>query len=291
MSGKTAPRWVRVVVWLFPQGFRSRHGEDLEAHLLDISEFGSRRDQRREAVRTGAVALRMSLIEGVHPGRLPIWIMGLIAAAMASMLVALGGPFSDVLGIFDPRDWHSQWISTWGVQSVIIAGTAAVFVAVLGGRPRWVLTWVVISVVGLYLAVVGWYLLSRPEVRQVWSSPTEAFLDLAAYNGLVPLAGVGGAMVAAELIRRGLVAPPRLWAITGSALVVGPVVNGTVGWWWMAFAFAASPLAPAALWIAPVVAVWGNRPTVLLAIPIAIASVGRRTRTENEGAVVERSVA
>ncbi|GEM_PF-4900647 len=291
MSGTTAPRWVRVVVWLFPQEFRDRHGEDLEAHLLDVSRFGSRRDQRREAIRTGAVALRMSLIGGMHPGRLPIWIMGLITAAMASWLGALGGPFSDVLGIFDPRNWHSEWVSTWGLQSVLIAGTAGVLVGVLGGRPRRVFAWVVVSVVGLYLAAVGWYWLSRPEVRQVWSSPTEAFLDLAAYNGLVPLACVGGAIVAAELIRRGLFAPPTFWAITSSALVVGPVVNGTAGWWWMAFALAGSPMAPAALWIAPVVAVWANRPAALLAIPIAIASVGRDARTENETAQAERSLA
>lgn len=291
MSGKTAPRWVQVVVMLFPQDFRHRHGDDLEAHLLDVSEFGTRGDQRREAIRTGAVAVRMALLEAMHPRRLPIWMMGLTTAAMAIWLAALGEPFSDVLGIFDPRNWHSQWISMWGVQSVIIAGTSGVFVGVLGGHPRRVFAWVVISVVGLYLAVIGWYRLSRPEVRQVWSSPTEAFLDLAAYNGLVPLACVGGAMVAAELIRRGLFAPPTFWAITGSALVFGPVVNGTPGWWWMAFALAGSPMAPAALWIAPVVAVWANRPAALLAIPIAVASVGRRARTVSEGAVVERSVA
>jgi hypothetical protein len=233
----------------------------------------------------------MSLVEGMHPGRLPILIMGLTTAAMASWLVALGGPFSDVLGILDPRNWHSEWISIWGVQSVIIAGTAGVFVGVLGGRPRRVFGWVVISVVGLYLAVVGWYRLSPPEVRQVWASPAEAFLDLVEYAGPVRLACVGGAWVAAELIRRGLFAPPKVWAITGSALVVGPVVNGLPGWWWMVFALAGSPMAPAALWIAPVVAVWADRPTALLAIPIAIASVGRRARTGNEAAVVERSVA
>jgi hypothetical protein len=291
MSGKAAPRWVRVVVWLFPQEFRRRHGEELEAHLLDVSTFGSRGGQRREAIRTGAVALRMSLIEGMHPGRLTIWIMGLTTAAMASWLAALGGPLSDVLGIFDPRNWHSEWISAWGWQSVIIAGTAGVFVGVLRGRPRRVSAWVVLSVVGSYLAVVVWYRLSGPEVQQVWSSPTEAFLDLAAYNGLVPLACVVGAMVAADLIRRGLFPPPTFWAITGSALVLGPVVNGTAGWWWMAFALAGSPMAPAALWIAPVVAVWADRPAALLAIPIAMVSVGRRARAENEAAMAEPSIA
>lgn len=287
MSGKTAPRWVRIVVWLFPQEFRSRHGQDLEAHLLDVSKFGSRGDQRREAVRTGAVALRMSLVEGLHPGRLSIWIMGLTTAAMASWLAALGGQFSDVLGIFDPRNWHSEWISIWGVQSVIIAGTAGVFAGVLGGRPRRVFAWVAISVVGLYLAVLGWYQLAKPEVPQMWSSPIEAFLDLAAYNGLVPFACVGAALVAAELIRRGLCPSPPIWTVACSVLVVGPVVNGSPGWWWMAFALAGSPLAPAALWIAPVAAVWANRPAALLAIPIAMVSVGRSARTENEGAAVE----
>lgn len=291
MTGSTAPTWVRVVVWLFPHEFRRRHGEDLEAHLLDVSEFGAVGDHRREAVRTGAVALRMSLIEGMHPGRLPIWIMGLTTAAMASWWAALGGPFSDAFGILDPRNWDSDWVSGWGLQSVIIAGTAGVFVGVLSGRPRRVFAWVVISVVGFYLAVGGWYRLSVPEVQQTWSSPTEAFLDLAYMYWAAGLACVGAAMVATELIRRGMFSPPTFWAISGSALVVGPAVNGVPGLWWTAFALAGSPLAPAALWIAPVVAVWANRPAALLAVPIAIASVGRRAGTESERALAKRSLA
>ncbi|MDG6105652.1 hypothetical protein Daura_13105 [Dactylosporangium aurantiacum] len=147
MNEALARRYGRLIR-MYPRDYRASHGDEIVATLLAVARPGQRRPDAREVVALAVEATRLRAA-GAVAGRPVWWLDGL---HMAAFLLALG-TFATALG----QSWFSGVYAAWPLL------LAAVFVALLIGRPWLALPFALAEVFGF----------SRLQLREVWPSLDE----------------------------------------------------------------------------------------------------------------------
>jgi hypothetical protein len=146
MSEVLARRYGRLIR-MYPRRYRIIHGDEIVDTLLAVARPGQRRPDVRETVALAVEATKLRAASVVNGS--PVW--WLDGLHMATFLLALGA-FATAAG--------QSWYDGWYVWPVLLA---AVFVALLIGKPWLALPFALVEVFGV----------SRLQLRKVWPSLDE----------------------------------------------------------------------------------------------------------------------